>query len=976
MVSIGKLATGQADYYLDQAGGRVSRSRSVASGAEDYYLGGAEADGEWTGAGSASLKLKGKVDDGRLRAVLEGRSPTDGDQLTRRPLRVPGFDVTFSAPKSVSVLFALGAAEVQEQARAAHDAAVQDALAYLERQAAFARRGHNGLKVVPGEGFVAAAFRHRTSRAGDPQLHTHVLVANLSRGPDGRWRALDGRRLYRHARTAGFLYEFRLRAELTRRLGIDWEQPRNGIADVLGIDPAILRAFSRRRAEIEAELERTGQRGAAAAQVAALETRRCKDRRVTPAELLPEWRQRAQRLGLRLEAHLHAPPRGITTADDERRSLAQRLAGHEGLTRDRSTFDRQDAVQAWCEQTSPGTDLSVAELEAEVDRMLGTASFVPLGPARPGDTEGRAFTTPELLEVEKAIVELAALPGGPVASSTAVQHAGGTRPTLSPEQLRMVERLTSESSRVAVVVGKAGSGKTFALDAARDAWQRSGVPVIGAAVARRAARELEEGSGILSTTLAALMMDLRRGGTYGLAPGTVVVVDEASLVPTRLLGELLAFVAAADGKVVLVGDHHQLPAIQAGGAFRALVDRLPAIHLTTNRRQDQAWEREALDLVREGDASAALATYAANDRLTVGEDAPAVRNALVTDWWRSAKGSGDAVMIALRRADVADLNARARARLRADGRLGDDDVVIGGVGFAIGDRVVLRRNDRRLGVANGDRADVVAAAPDGLVVELAGRRVRLDQGYLSSDRAAVTHGYAITGHVAQGMTVDAAFVLGTDGLFQEWGYVALSRGREENRFYAVAGGGRARDEFAPAEEQRDALTELAAALGRSRAELAAIDSGWEHGVASASTSDLETEALQLRRQGAGKALGLAKQLRRVEPDTPPHPNPPVEVEARLAEWRRDAIASEQRRLHAELHSADHAGSTRLALIDGELARRKRLAASAEILEPSPHCVARHGARPERPSELRRWCRRVVLDRARDAARAISSRVRG
>ena len=154
------------------------------------------------------------------------------------------------------------------------------------------------MHTIAGNGLVAAAFRHRTSRAGDPQLHTHVLVANLTLGADGQWSTLDGRRIYAHAKTAGYLYEARLRSLLTRELGVEWTPVRNGIADIAGVPPTVLRAFSRRRADIEAELERRGTSSAAAAQVAALQTRRGKDYRVTPEQLVPEWRQRASELGL------------------------------------------------------------------------------------------------------------------------------------------------------------------------------------------------------------------------------------------------------------------------------------------------------------------------------------------------------------------------------------------------------------------------------------------------------------------------------------------------------------------------------------------------------------------------------------------------------------------------------------------------------------------------------------------------------
>src|SRR3954466_4976115 len=169
----------------------------------------------------------------------------------------------------------------------------------VERHAGVTRRGRGGAHVIAGRGLIGAAFRHRTSRAGDPQLHTHVLVANVVLGADGRWSTLDGRRIYAHAKTAGYLYEARLRSLLTRELGVAWGPVRNGIADIDGVPANVLRAFSRRRADIEAEFERRGASSAGAAQVAALATRRAKDYGVSPKLLLPEWRQRAAELGAR-----------------------------------------------------------------------------------------------------------------------------------------------------------------------------------------------------------------------------------------------------------------------------------------------------------------------------------------------------------------------------------------------------------------------------------------------------------------------------------------------------------------------------------------------------------------------------------------------------------------------------------------------------------------------------------------------------
>src|SRR3954449_3213663 len=225
MLSLGKLAAGpDAGRYYEEA---------VARGREDYYAGEGEAPGQWIGAGAATLALQGSVDDGQVGHLLAGEDPATGVLLGRKITegRVAGFDVTFKAPKSVGILFGIGEPEIARALRECHNAAVADAIRYLEREACQARRGKDGLTQVKGRGLVAAAFGHRTSRAGDPLLHTHVVVANGTQGPDGRWTALDGRALYQQQKTAGYAYQAALRRRLTDTLGVRWHEVENGVAD-------------------------------------------------------------------------------------------------------------------------------------------------------------------------------------------------------------------------------------------------------------------------------------------------------------------------------------------------------------------------------------------------------------------------------------------------------------------------------------------------------------------------------------------------------------------------------------------------------------------------------------------------------------------------------------------------------------------------------------------------------------------------
>jgi hypothetical protein len=369
---------------------------------------------------------------------------------------------------------------------------------------------------------------------------------------------------------------------------------------------------------------------------------------------------------------------------------------------------------------------------------------------------------------------------------------------------------------VEVVRAAAGTGKTFVLDAAREAWQASGLEVIGCAISARAALELADQSGIPSMTIASLWQRLDRGETV--PHRSVLVVDEAGMVGTRALAALAAAADQAGAKLVLVGDDRQLPEIAAGGAFHALAERLDATQLREVRRQREAWDRDALDALRNGEVERWARAYRDRGRITIADSASAARAALVNDWSRA---DGDRLMIAARRQDVRDLNERARDLLRSKGAIGEDELEVGDRSFAVGDRVVGRRNDRGLGIVNGQRGTVRAIDVEGPSVEVeldGGARVRLPAEYLGAGH--LDHGYAVTAHRAQGATVDRAFVLGSDQLYREWGYTAMSRHREESRFYVTRSALDFDRDRAP--EPDPIVAGIGRLLGRSRAKELAL----------------------------------------------------------------------------------------------------------------------------------------------------------
>jgi len=297
--------------------------------------------------------------------------------------------------------------------------------------------------VIGADGLLAAAFDHRTSRAGDPQSHTHVLIANTSRGDDGRWSALDGRLIYAHAETAGYVYQAILRAELSARLDVGWAARAQGVGEIDGVPAEVLRILSRRRAEIEEELERLGAAGRTAAQVAALATRRSKDYDVTPETLMPTWRARAEEMGFgrsELTALLaREPMREPRIAQED---LFAELLAPTGLTAQRSTFTRRDLVQVLSERSDPSERVTVEGLQSLADAFLASADVVRV--TEVGETR---YSVRELVDKAREIVELGtrrAQQPIPSASEPSVAAALERRPRLSSEQREMVFRLVRD----------------------------------------------------------------------------------------------------------------------------------------------------------------------------------------------------------------------------------------------------------------------------------------------------------------------------------------------------------------------------------------------------------------------------------------------------------------------------------------------------------------------------------------------------
>jgi conjugative relaxase-like TrwC/TraI family protein len=860
VADIAKLSVGREAYY----------TRELATDHEEYLSGHGESPGRWYGAGAASLGLEGEASPAGFRRMFEGRHPDTGELLGRPHGRnaVPAFDVVLRPTKSVSILYGLGNPATGRAVLAAHHAGVAEAAAYLDEHLG-ARRGHGGHQHVSGQGLLAVGFDHRTSREGDPLLHTHLVAANRVQGPDGRWTALDGRDLYRHRLAADAIYRAAYQRQLTRSLRVEWTAAdRHGNRELQGMPEELVKCFSKRTDQIDLELERLEAEGRQQTprlvKWAVHATRKAKEHEA-PDTLYGRWRTEAAGRGQDPDTLMRQVTGRVRDRDQElsKGTVAEvfdRLAGPDGLTATASTFARQEVIAAVGGQVTGATR---AELEELADRFLTERTVAVVADRA---LEERRWSTPELLAVEQQLVAAATDRAGEqaaVVSHEAVRAALAAHPSAGEDQQAMVRDVCQGGAGVALVVGRAGTGKTFTLGMARHAWQLDGYRPLATAPTGIATVSLEAEGFEEAATCDRLLIDLEQGRER-LDARTVLVVDEAGMIGSRKLARLLDHARQARAKVVLVGDDRQLAAIDAGGGFRALRLRLGASELVENRRQQQAWEREALELVRSGLVDDAVAAYRTHDRVVAADSKPASTLALLQDWWQAWQDTErdpgqDVIVLAARRAEVDRLNTACQQLLAARGRLGQERLQVEDRQLAVGDRVVCGRNAiSQLGVANGTRGMITALDPQArtLTLRLDGKNqqeVTLPGWYLDGRQRAernrrVDLAYATTGHRSQSLTRWRALVRLTGTEDVNWLYVQLSRARHETTLYPVVGP----EPQGPAEldlpdrDAGDGYIQLAQALSRAGDQTLAIDTPSTPDLRRLSTRELREERDRLQ----------------------------------------------------------------------------------------------------------------------------------
>ncbi len=703
-----------------------------------------------------------------------GRDPMDARELaasiakhTRaRTTAVAGFDLTFSPVKSVSTLWAIAPPQVAARIENAHQAAIRDALAFLEEHALFTRTGSNGVRQVDVQGLVGTAFTHRDSRAGDPDLHTHVAVANKVQTLDGRWLSIDGRVLFKATVAASETYNTALERHLHTDLGLVFAErttPEAGtrpVREVAGVDARLNARWSARRASIEArrgvlatQFQATHGRpptpveAIQLSQQATLETRDRKHEPRSLAEQRATWRAQAIEV------------LGSTTAIDAmiRAALTRTVLPHTIVdeawvaataTRVVAAVEARRATwQTWHIRAEAQRQVRAAhvpgtEQEAAVDRVVESAlSGSSVSLARPGDglieppvlrrRDGASvytvagadlYTSTRVLAAERDLVAWAGRTDGYAAGlacvDVALLEAAANGTTLNAGQASLVRAMATSRARVQLAIAPAGAGKTTAMRVLAAAWTEASGQVLGLAPSAAAAAALREHTGARTDTLAKLVWSIEHGdlpdwaATVG--PRTLVVIDEAGMADTICLHAVVEFVLARGGSVRLIGDDQQLAAIGAGGVLRDIDATHGAVRLTELMRFTDPAEGAASLALRDGQPEA-LGFYLDQGRVHVG-DLAALTNDVFTAWRSDRVRGVDAIMLAPTRELVAELNARARAhRLTNQPDPPREGVEAGsepsgiraarladGNDASTGDLVITRANDRRLRVTATD----------------------------------------------------------------------------------------------------------------------------------------------------------------------------------------------------------------------------------------------------------------------------------
>ena len=788
----------------------------------EYYLGGGEPAGRWISSTNNFDVTHGAAVDNALFERLHAGLDADGHPLLSNKgdavNRVGGIDLTLSAPKSVSVAFALADEETRRAIEKAQQEACEATIAFLERNAAFCRRGKNGHRLERAT-LTVASFQHGEARPvehedgkvyADPNLHTHAILLNFSLRDDGTVGALDGRHLFAHKMAAGAVYHLAFSSNL-KKIGFEiGDVGKNGTFEIVAPESSevekhqaqkfreLQRRFSGRRKEIEQAIAEEGLSTAEAPALAAaiaLGTRSSKseERTIDRFEL---WANEAAAF-LTVDRFVEFL-RTSRAHDPIRREeiISERVAAvPAGLTEHESVFEKRHlyAAVASC---LVGTGADAARVEVEVDRLIEAGAVIELGRDA---LQQPVYSTREQIAIERELVALTdrlLRAQRPAPDPDEVLRLCRER-GLSGEQTRAAQAATS-SAGIVVIEGAAGSGKSRLLASVVAAHRDAGRRVIFSATAWKIALE----GRALGIELRATDSWLARTSGPFLDSNTVLVVDEAGLLSSRQMHAIVGKAVDAGAKLVLVGERRQLPAIGAGPGLSIVVSVADTARVETIVRQRQRWMREAVTDFADGRAEAGLQTFDERGFLAFAAGEKATVKALVDGWEKTQVVVSDpsVLLIAKTNAQVRALNDEVRARLKRAGLVVGTGIAVptvtpSGHGqtleFAVGDRVrFLVRNDE-LGVINGTTAtithvEVTDPLDPFISVSVDGRLATFRVADLADEhgRARLGHAYATTIYGAQGLTTDQCFVWADPSMTRHDAYVAISRARDHVGIFA------------------------------------------------------------------------------------------------------------------------------------------------------------------------------------------------
>jgi conjugative relaxase-like TrwC/TraI family protein len=779
--------------------------------------------------------------------AAHGRAPVDARELAGqiaqdsrpRTQTVAGYDLTFSPVKSVSTLWAVAGPAVAAVIEHSHQAAVQDALRFIEEHALFTRTGPQGIRQVNVRGLVATVFTHRDSRAGDPDLHTHVAVANKVQTLDGRWLSIDGRVLFKANVAASETYNTALEQHLRDTLRVRFaERPGTGpgkrpIREIIGVDPRLNQRWSTRRAHIntrrgELAIQFQHDHGRPPtpiealhlAQQATLETRDAKHEPRSLAEQRATWLGEASAVldgpeAIASMVQTALSPHSETTAIANSHWIAQ-TADHilTVMEESRSTWQMWH-VRAEAQRHVRTIDVPAQQAAALVDLLVGEVlDHRSIALAAPADNvqepevlrrvDGSSvytvagadmYTSQRILDAERRLFTAAGRRDGATVDQVAVDLAllemGANGTALDAGQAALVRQMCISGARVQLAIAPAGAGKTTAMRALVLAWTEDGGQVLGLAPSAAAAAVLGEQTGIRADTLAKLTWSLDHGELpdWAAAVGrsTLLIIDEAGTADTLSLDAAVQFAVSRGASVRMVGDDQQLAAIGAGGVLRDIKHTHGALHLAELHRFSDPGEAAASLALRDGDPRS-LHFYLDHLRVHVGDRATTTQDAFAA-WVSDCAAGLDSIMITPTRDLVAELNRRARAHRLHHSSVPAEVPLADGNQASVGDVIITRTNDRRLRLAandwvrNGDRWTITHVAKQGdLSVRhnRSQRTVRLPADYV---QASTGLGYATTIHAAQGVTADTMHGLLTGQESRQQLYTMLTRGRTSNHLY-------------------------------------------------------------------------------------------------------------------------------------------------------------------------------------------------